>query len=114
MRSSIRFKIILLTVLPIALIYLLIFGFGVYQIHLHSIQDVEEVMRRVTQQYAGVFSGYLRESAQIARSTAAIIEQNPNIPDHQLFAQVKSNLRHNRIVYGSAIAFERDPEYDNE
>lgn len=114
MRSSIRFKIILLTVLPIAVIYLLIFGFGVYQIHLHSIQDVEEVMRRVTQQYAGVFSGYLRESAQIARSTAAIIEQNPNIPDHQLFAQVKSNLRHNRIVYGSAIAFERDPEYDNE
>ncbi len=113
-RSSIRFKIILLTVLPIAVIYLLIFGFGVYQIHLHSIQDVEEVMRRVTQQYAGVFSGYLRESAQIARSTAAIIEQNPNIPDHQLFAQVKSNLRHNRIVYGSAIAFERDPEYDNE
>jgi len=114
LRSSIRFKIILLTVLPIAVIYLLIFGFGVYQIHLHSIKDVEEVMRRVTQQYAGVFSGYLRESAQIARSTAAIIEQNPNIPDHQLFAQVKSNLRHNRIVYGSAIAFERDPAYDNE
>jgi len=114
LRTSIRFKIILLTVLPIAVIYLLIFGFGVYQIHLHSIQDVEEAMRRVTQQYAGVFSGFLRESAQIARSTAAVIEQNPNIPDHQLFAQVKSNLRHNRIVYGSAIAFERDPAYDNE
>lgn len=105
---------ILLTVLPIAVIYLLVFGFGVYQIQLHSKADVEEEMRRLTQHYAGVFSGFLRESAQIARSTAAIIEQNPRIPDHQLFAQVKSNLRHNPIVYGSAIAFERDPEYDNE
>ncbi|MCW8932616.1 MAG: ATP-binding protein [Gammaproteobacteria bacterium] len=114
MRSSIRFKIILLTVLPIALIYLLIFGFGVYQLHLHLRADVEEEMRRLTQHYAGIFSGFMNESAQIARSTAAIIEQNPTIPDHQLYAQVKSNLRHNRIVYGSAIAFERDPEYDNE
>ena len=114
MRSSIRFKIISLTVIPIALIYLLIFGFGVYQIQLHSTADVEEKMRRLTQQYAGIFSGFMNESAQIARSTAAIIEQNPKIPDHQLYAQVKSNLRHNRIVYGSAIAFERDPEYDNE
>ncbi len=114
MRSSIRFKIISLTVIPIALIYLLIFGFGVYQIQLHSTADVEEKMKRLTQQYAGIFSGFMNESAQIARSTAAIIEQNPKIPDHQLYAQVKSNLRHNRIVYGSAIAFERDPEYDNE
>lgn len=114
MRSSIRFKIILLTVLPIAVIYLLIFGFGVYQIQIHLRADVEEEMKRLTQHYAGVFSGFLRESAQIARSTAAIIEQNPNIPDHQLFAQVKSNLRHNPIVYGSAIAFERDPEFDYE
>ncbi|MCK5648818.1 MAG: PAS domain S-box protein, partial [Gammaproteobacteria bacterium] len=114
MYSSIRFKIILLTVLPIALIYLLIFGFGIYQIQLYSRADVEEEMRRLTQHYAGIFSGFLNESAQIARSTAAIIEQNPKIPDHQLYAQVKSNLRHNRIVYGSAIAFERDPDYDNE
>ncbi len=114
MRASIRFKIILLTVIPIALIYLLIFGFGVYQIQIHSRADVEEEMRRLTQHYAGIFSGFMNESAQIARSTAAIIEQNPKIPDHQIYAQVKSNLRHNRIVYGSAIAFERDPEYDNE
>jgi PAS domain S-box-containing protein len=114
LRSSIRLKIILLTVIPIAFIYMVVFGFGIYQIQLHSKAEVEEEMRRLIQHYAGLFSGFLRESAQIARSTAAIIEQNPRIPDHQLFAQVKSNLRHNRIVYGSAIAFERDPEYDNE
>ncbi|MCU7938540.1 MAG: PAS domain S-box protein [gamma proteobacterium symbiont of Bathyaustriella thionipta] len=114
MLSSIRLKIILLTVLPIALIYLLIFGFGIYQIQIHSIADVEDEMRRLSQHYAGIFSGFLNESAQIARSTAAIIEQNPLMTDHQLYAQVKSNLRHNRIVYGSAIAFDRDPDYDNE
>jgi len=114
LRSSIRLKIILLTVIPIALIYLSIFGFGVYQIQLHSKADVEEEMRRLTQHYAGIFTGFMNESAQIARSTAAIVEQNPTIPDHQLYALVKSNLRHNRIVYGSAIAFERDQEYDNE
>jgi len=114
LRSSIRLKIILLTVLPIALIYLLIFGLGIYQIQRHLIADVEDEMRRLTQHYAGIFSGFLNESAQIARSTAAIIEQNPLMTDHQLYAQVKSNLRHNRIVYGSAIAFDRDPDYDNE
>ncbi len=114
MRFSIRFKTILLTVIPIALIYLLLFGFGVYKIQLHSRADVEQEMERLTQHYAGIFSGFLNESAQIARSTAAIIEQNPKIPDRQIYALIKSNLRHNRIVYGSAIAFERDPEYDNE
>ncbi|MCU7835558.1 MAG: PAS domain S-box protein [gamma proteobacterium symbiont of Taylorina sp.] len=114
MRSSIRFKIILLTVLPIALIYLSLLGFGIYQLQLHSRASVEDDMRRLTQHYAGVFSGFLRESAQIARSTAAIIEQNPAIPNYQLYAQVRSNLRHNKIVYGSAIAFERDPDYGNE
>ncbi|MCP3852096.1 MAG: response regulator [Gammaproteobacteria bacterium] len=114
MRSSIRFKIISLTVIPIALIYLLIFGFGVYQLQLHLHSDVEREIKRLTQHYAGIFTGFMNESAQIARSTAAIIEQNPNIPEHELYALVKSNLRHNRIVYGSAIAFDRDPEYDNE
>ncbi len=114
MRSSIRLKIILLTIIPVALIYLLIFGFGIYQIQKHSIADVEDSMKRLTQHYAGIFSGFLNESAQIARSTAAIIEQNPLMTEHQLYAQVKSNLRHNHIVYGSAIAFERDPAYDNE
>ena len=114
MRSSIRLKIILLTVIPIALIYLLIFGFGIYQIQKHSIADVEDEMKRLSQHYAGIFSGFLNESAQIARSTAAIIEQNPLMTEHQLYAQVKSNLRHNRIVYGSAIAFARDPDYQNE
>lgn len=114
MRTSLRFKIIALTVIPIAVIYLAILGLGVYQIQLHSRMDIEDDMSRLTQHYAGVFSGFLREAAQIARSTAAIIEQNPNIPEHQLFAQVKSNLRYNDIVYGSAIAFAPDPDYDNE
>jgi PAS domain S-box-containing protein len=101
-------------VIPIAVIYLAILGVGVYQIQLHSRLVVEDEMSRLTQHYAGVFSGFLREAAQIARSTAAIIEQNPNIPEHQIFAQVKSNLRYNDIVYGSAIAFAPDPDYDNE
>ncbi|WP_198264290.1 hypothetical protein [sulfur-oxidizing endosymbiont of Gigantopelta aegis] len=58
MFTSIRFKIILLTVIPIALIYLLIFGFGIYQLQLHLRADVEDEMRRLTQQYAGIFSGF--------------------------------------------------------
>ncbi|MCK5696677.1 MAG: PAS domain S-box protein [Gammaproteobacteria bacterium] len=114
MYLSIRFKIIFLTVIPIAIIYLLIFGFGIYHIQKHYFDDVEKDLTRLTQHYAGIFSGFLSESAQIARSTAANIEQNSQMTEHQLYAQVKSNLRHNRIVYGSAIAFERDPEYDNE
>ncbi len=87
---------------------------GVIQVQINSTSDVEEEMKRLTQHYAGIFSGFLNESAQIARSTAAIVEQNPMMTEHQLYAQVKSNLRHNRIVYGSAIAFDRDPDYDNE
>jgi len=114
LHSSIRFKIIFLTVIPIALIYFLIFGFGIYQLQLHSIADAEKDMQRLTQHYAGIFSGFLNESAQIARSTAANIVQNPIMTERQFYAQVKSNLRHNRIVYGSAIAFDRDPEYDND
>ncbi len=111
---SIRFKIILLTIIPIALIYLVILGFALLQVQIDSTSDVEEEMKRLTQHYAGIFSGFLNESAQIARSTAAIVEQYPDMTSRQLYAQVKSNLRHNRIVYGSAIAFERDPYYDNE
>lgn len=114
MHLSIRLKIILLTIIPIALIYIFIFGFGMYQIQKHYILDAETDITRLTQHYAGIFSAFLSASAQIAHSTAVNIEQNPLLTEEQLYEQLKSNLRHNHIVYGSAIAFEPNAKYDNE
>ncbi|MCL6415031.1 ATP-binding protein [Aestuariirhabdus sp. Z084] len=105
MQASIRQKIILFTVVPITLIYVVIFGFGLYQSQQRATANTEERLTQMAWHYASKVDGHMRELAQIARSTAIFLESNPEQSSQQLYELLRTNVRQSSAVYGAAIAF---------
>ena len=106
MRLSTRWNILLLTVVPITVIYLGIFGFSLVRMKQQAEHDVKEYVTEVAARFASEFDADLREVAQIARSTATFMEANPNLTEDQIYAQLRANVLQRELVYGSAMAFE--------
>jgi PAS domain S-box-containing protein len=106
MRLSTRWNILLLTVVPITVIYVAIFGFSLVQMKEQARRDVEKYATEVAARFASEFDGDLREVAQIARSTATFVETCPDLTEEQLYAQLQANVSERELIYGSAIAFE--------
>ena len=69
----------LLTVLPITVIYLGIFGFSLVQMQRQARWDVEERMKELAGRFAAELDADLREVAQIAESTASFAETCPDM-----------------------------------
>jgi len=106
LRSSLRYKIIFLTVLPTGIIYFSILLFSMYRIQSHAYDDVKKEMIQYTQNYATHYASYLRETMQIARSTAAFLQNNSRMTKKQLFDIVLNNVKLSKLVFGSAVAFD--------
>jgi|GEM_PF-1013137 len=106
LRSSLRYKIIFLTVVPTAIIYFSILLFSMYRIQTHAYEDVKKEMFQYTQNYATHYASHLRESMQIARSTAAFLQNNSRMTKKQLFDIVINNVKLSKLVFGSAVAFD--------
>ena len=77
MRLSTRWNILLLTVAPITVIYLGIFGFSLVQMKRQARREVEQYATEVASRFASEFDADLREVAQIAKSTATFMENVP-------------------------------------
>ncbi|NQT37701.1 MAG: hypothetical protein HQ581_09445, partial [Planctomycetes bacterium] len=106
MRLSTRWNVLLLTVLPITVIYVVIFGISIVQMQRRTRTDVEARMTQSAGYYASRFDGNLRQAAQIAETTATFVETHPGISEAQIYAQLRANVGRNELVYGAALAFE--------
>ena len=106
MRLSTRWNILLLTVLPITIIYVVIFGLTVVQMQKRARKVVEGQMTELAGHYASQFDGNLRETARIAESTATFLETHPGMTEDQIYAQLRANVSQHELVYGAALAFE--------
>ena len=106
MRLSTRWNILLLTVAPITVIYLGIFGFSLVQMKRQAERDVKQYVTEVAGRFASEFDADLREVAQIAESTATFMETDPGIKEEQIYAQLRANVFQRELIYGSAMAFE--------
>jgi signal transduction histidine kinase/DNA-binding response OmpR family regulator len=106
MRLSTRWKILLLTVVPITVIYVGIFGFSLVQMQRQARRDVEKYVTELAGRFASQFDADLREAAQVARSTATFIETSPELTEGQLYAQLRANVAQRDLIYGAAMAFE--------
>ncbi len=71
-----------------------------------ALANVETRMTELTLNYADRFDGILRGIAQVAVMTAAYVERTPELPSEKLYSLLQTNLEHNPLVYGSAVAFE--------
>ncbi|WP_164880772.1 response regulator [Aestuariirhabdus litorea] len=105
MHASIRQKIILFTVVPITLIYVVIFGTGLIQGQQRATAETEKRLTQMAWHYASKVDGHMRELAQIARSTAIFLESNPDQSAQQLYELLRTNVRQSSTVYGAAVAF---------
>ena len=81
-------------------------AFNILTMRQWALANVEERMTELTNNYAHRFDSLLREIAQVAVMTAAYVERNPILTSDQLYSLLQTNLEHNPLVYGSAIAFE--------
>ena len=106
MQRSIRSKMILFIISPIAVIYLALVVFSLSKMRQWTIRELEMRMTQLASHYADHFDSYTREAAQIARSTATFIQNNPNLTSKGIYKQLRSNLNQNPFVYGAAMAFE--------
>ena len=106
MRLSTRWNILLLTVAPITVIYLGIFGFSLVQMKRQARREVEQYVTEVAGRFASEFDADLREVAQIAKSTATFMETCPELTETQLYSQLRANVSQRELIYGSALAFE--------
>ena len=70
MQRSIRSKMILFIISPIAVIYLALVVFSLSKMRQWTIRELEMRMTQLASHYADHFDSYTREAAQIARSTA--------------------------------------------
>ena len=106
MLSSLRSRIIFLTIVPTTLIYFGILFITLLRLEENAIDDVSREMYQYTQYYASYYASFLRETMQIANTSASFLQQNLKLNKHQLYAMVKKNVELNPLVFGSAIAFD--------
>ena len=106
MKLSIRWKILLFIIGPIVGIYLAVMTFNILKMRQWTTNNIEQRMTELVGSYTNCFESRLREAAQIAKMTAAYIENNPDLTSDQIYALLRTNLQQNPLVYGSAVCFE--------
>ena len=105
MTLSIRAKILLFIASPLLLIYA---AQQIYELSVFNESErrgVEKRMTQLTSHAASRLDAHLREVAESARTTARFLQTVPDLTANQLFAQLRSNVSANPLIYGAAIAF---------
>ena len=106
MRLSIRTKIALLTLLPIAVIYAVVFVLAVMKVQSQTAMDVERYLTAVAQRDAASLDGTFRMAAEVAETTARLLEVDLVTTEDRIYEQLRSNVGDNPLIYGAATAFE--------
>ena len=107
MRVPIRWKLLVWTVVPILVVFIVVMGVTVTLLQRQARREVESHMIELTAHHAARFDGRLREMVRIATSTATFLETAPDLDESQLRAQLRATVGQSPLIYGAAIAFER-------
>ncbi|MBC7834902.1 MAG: SpoIIE family protein phosphatase [Phycisphaerales bacterium] len=112
----IRWKLILALGGPLITLLGALLVYDYARLRRDAYQDTEKQLVRLAEQYAIDFDREFRAIAQVARSTAALVEADPNITEPELYEILRRNVEGNQLIYGSCVAFEpgafkRNPEH---
>jgi len=102
---SIRGRMLFYFIVPALLIYLAISLINITLLHNSSVQRVEQNMSERARHYADSLDGHLRQVAQVAKTTADIMNNVPSLTTDQLYEQLDSNTRQSNLIYGGAICY---------
>ena len=105
MHLSVRNRIILLTIVPVVLVYAVVFSLYVARINTVTEREQERLLTTQARGLAAQFDGQLQQVSRIADTTASFVAGSPLVSEAQLYAQLEANVRLDPLVYGAAIAW---------
>ena len=106
MQLSLRWKLIIAIILPLVLLATVVMWITLELVYSHSKLTLHEQSKQLAKDYAARLDAEFQTTAQVARSTAAFLEIQPDLDERKLYQLVRENLRQDPMIYGSAIAFE--------
>ena len=106
MRLSIRWKLIFSIAGPLVIISVVVMWLTIERIYHFSVQQRIQQTTQLARNYAGRIDDHFSILAQVAHDSAAFMEITNNPDVTGIYNLLRSNLRHNPLIFGSAIAFE--------
>ena len=94
-----------LTVIPIALIYVVILGIGLVTATRRSVAVTEREMSQLVSTLAERFDGELRRVANAAEITARTAVTLDQLSEEEIYLLLENSVREDQLIYGAAMAF---------
>lgn len=69
-------------------------------------ESIHKEMKRSVIDYANQFNAYLMQSSQVAKTTANMLNNIPNITTEQMYNHLYDNAIQSKLIYGGGICFE--------
>lgn len=106
MELSIRWKLIVAIVLPLVAISAIVMLWTFDLLYSKAKERLHGEATELARSYAARLDGQFQIAAQVARSTANILEIHPGLNEQELYELLRHNVAQNPLIYGAAIAFE--------
>ena len=105
MKLSFRKAILLYTLIPIIVIFILFALENLHSVNLDTSQRIKQHMSDLAISYANIFDGFLLPIAGAAKTNAELMEIYPEINEDKIFSILELQVAQNPLIYGAAIAF---------
>ncbi len=106
MRLSIRWKLILSIVIPLLIISFLVRSYTFEKINQYSLERNKQQATTQARIYAARLNDRFEKIAQQAHASAELLEILPEPDEINLYRILEGHLKHEPLIFGSAIAFE--------
>lgn len=106
MQLTIRRKLIVYVFIPFVLLSVLLLAINALTIRQQVLTTIESNLTQQAQQYAAQVDSALRAVANVAQTTAQVMNAQPNWQDQQFYDILHDTVRNHALVYGAAFAFE--------
>jgi response regulator RpfG family c-di-GMP phosphodiesterase len=103
---GIRAKMIVLIALPTLAVYLTVLGLMLAHLSSSNRADVQKRTAEQAALSADRFNDAFERAATVARLTARMMENAPDLGEEQIVRQLYDNVREDAAIYGCAVAFE--------
>lgn len=105
MKLTIRRKLIVLVCVPLVVIFAGLVGVNHWKLSAVARDRLKARVAERAKTAAAQLEGLCRRVAQVAESTAAILNIHPTLTEDELYALVARNVQQDELIYGSCIAF---------
>lgn len=112
MQLTIRKKLIFYVFVPFVLVSLLLLTVNVLTIRRQVLATIESNLSQQAQQYAASVDAALDAVANIANTTARVMNTQPAWQDQQFYDILHASVRSHPLVYGAAFAFDPNSRPD--